>query len=187
MNRLLVILDLDETLVYASDTGVLPFLDDRDPDFWIGSFPVYKRPEVDEFLTELFKEFDVAVWTSSSPGYAGQLTRILFKNLLGRIKFIWDSTRCSIRYDHELVDHCYYAKNLKKVRRQGYYLSRVVAVDDTPAKYKQSYGNLIRVPEYLGEPEDTTLPKLLNYLRWLNTQPDVRKVEKRGWLTRENI
>jgi TFIIF-interacting CTD phosphatase-like protein len=61
----LLILDLDETLLYA--TAQPPA---RPADFAVGDYYVYKRPHVDAFLTQCFDWFDVAVWTSASPSYA---------------------------------------------------------------------------------------------------------------------
>lgn len=45
----LLILDLDETLFYATEEKL-----DREPDFVVGQYFVYKRPFVGLFLTLLF-------------------------------------------------------------------------------------------------------------------------------------
>jgi RNA polymerase II subunit A small phosphatase-like protein len=180
MEPLLVVLDLDETLVYASDEGLL---EGSDPDFYVGQYPVYKRPHVDSFLRDLFQEFRVAVWTSSSPSYAWEMVSKLFGSLQDELLFVWDSSRCTQKFDPEKMEW-YWLKNLKKAKRRGFDLSRTVAVDDTPLKYKKSYGNLVRMRAFEGG-EDDWLPALLKYLRWLNNKPDVRTVEKRGWKTME--
>lgn len=49
--RILLILDLDETLIYASEAAL-----DREPDF-----TVYRRPWLDEFLARCERNFDLAV------------------------------------------------------------------------------------------------------------------------------
>lgn len=109
----LLILDLDETLIYASETEL-----ERPADFHMGRFHVYKRPHLEEFLTACFSWFDVAVWTSASPAYAQGIVKAIFSDL-NALKFVWASDRCTRVYNTHLGDH-YWRKNLKKVQRKGY-------------------------------------------------------------------
>jgi len=176
MQRLLVILDLDETLIHATSEPL-----DRDADFYVGPFHVYKRPKVDEFIEALMEHFSVAVWTSSSPPYAKLVTQTLFAQHLPRLKFVFDSRHCTQRFDG--VQYSYYSrKNLAKVKRMSFDLERVVALDDTPRKFETHYGNLVRMPEFEGQKEDDVLLQALSFLYWLDTKDNVRSVEKRGWL-----
>ena len=57
-----------------------------------------------------------------------------------------------------------YVKDLKKVKRLGYRLERVLIADDTPRKVRRHYGNAVYVPPFFGDPEDGTLPRLAGYL-----------------------
>lgn len=61
----LLILDLDETLVFAAERRLM-----RDADFRVGPYHVYRRPGLADFLDRCYQRFEVAVWTSSSPLYA---------------------------------------------------------------------------------------------------------------------
>lgn len=176
---LLVVLDLDETLVHSPDGGPL----ERPADFFAGSYPVYRRPGVEAFLHTLLDELEVAVWTSSSELYASLVTRELFGPRVSELQFIWAARRCTQRFDPEWQEK-YWLKNLGKVKRLGRSLERVVAVDDTPRKYSRHYGNLVRVKPWTGDLDDDELPALLEYLRWLSTQDNVRAVDKRGWRQR---
>lgn len=177
MDQLLVILDLDETLIHAKEKGLIRGLP---VDFYAGPFPVYKRPDVDLFIQQLFLQYKVAVWTSASPLYAREVVNNLFGKYKDRLEFVWDSTRCTWGYDPYWQRRRSY-KKLYKVRRKGYNIERVIAIDDTPSKWAHSYGNLVRVPEWEGEQDDTILYRLLPYLQWLNMHSNVRAVEKRGW------
>jgi TFIIF-interacting CTD phosphatase-like protein len=56
---------------------------------------------------------------------------------------------------------------LKKVKRRGYNLESIIAVDDTPRKWEQSYENLIAVKPVEGDECDRELPHLLIYLNTL--------------------
>ncbi len=74
MEKLLVILDLDETLIHANPIA----LERQDWDFEYESYKVYKRPFLDEFLKELPKHFKVAVWSSASDDYVQYIVIIFF-------------------------------------------------------------------------------------------------------------
>lgn len=71
-------------------------------------------------------------------------------------------------------------KHLAKLKR-GYALEEIIAADDTPSKYSRSYGNLVSVREFVGDPGDDELPLLARYLSSLATVPNVRTIEKRRW------
>ena len=61
----LLILDLDETLVYATKKQVRP-----DNNSVAGPYFVYFRPHLERFLKNLNEYYEIAVWTSSSSEYA---------------------------------------------------------------------------------------------------------------------
>jgi RNA polymerase II subunit A small phosphatase-like protein len=171
---LLVILDLDETLVYATEDAL-----GRPPDFAVDRYHVYKRPHVDGFLYELRSEFRVAIWTASGRRYAEPVIDALFASR-DQLEFLWCAERCTSHFDHETRDRNT-IKKLRKVQAKGYDLARVVVVDDSPEKHVRNYGNLIEVAPFLGEPADQELPAVLAYLRQLNRHPNIRAIEKRGW------
>ncbi|KRA53657.1 hypothetical protein ASD77_03040 [Pseudoxanthomonas sp. Root65] len=170
----LLILDLDETLIHANEGGL-----DRDPDFEVGPYAVYKRPGLDGFLAAIKPYFDVAVWTSSTRLYAAPVVASIFPSDF-ELKFVWSRERCTMRFDPEHHDY-EWAKNLGKLKRRGYRLEQVLMVDDTPAKLSKHYGNLVRVRPFLGDPADQELAQLGVYLPTLVDVPNVRKVEKRFW------
>lgn len=174
MDRLLVILDLDETLVHATERP-LP----RPPDFVATRYLVYVRPHLAEFLDGLRREHQVAVWTSAGREYAESVVSTIIP-WKAELAFFWCEDRCTPTFDPETREPGV-VKTLHKVRRRGYDLRRVLAVDDSPEKHVRSYGNLVPVRPYLGDPDDAELPALLRYLHTLAAVPDVRSVEKRLW------
>lgn len=171
---MLLILDLDETLIHARND----FLK-HEPHFHVGSYGVYKRPYLDEFLSFCRENFEVAIWTSSSEDYASEVVENIFGNEYA-LSFVWARNRCTIEYVPEQQTHIW-SKNIKKVKEKGYALERVIAVDDTPEKYKRSYGNLVAVQPFEGDVDDCELKLLAPYLRSLRSSQNVRRVEKRFW------
>ena len=170
----LLVLDLDETLVFASETKLA-----RAEDFRVAEFFVYKRPGLDTFIEYILQEFKVAVWTSSSATYAEIVIKEIFIKPQ-RLEFAWSRQRCTWKSDPELGSG-YWIKDLKKVRKLGYSLNSILIVDDSPRKLERSYGNYIRVSAFCGDPGDKELGKLESYLNCLKNTPNVRSVDKRSW------
>jgi RNA polymerase II subunit A small phosphatase-like protein len=175
-----LILDLDETLVYAAETPL-----NRQADFRVGPFHVYKRPYLDAFVSTSLSWFTVAVWTSSSKIYADAVVERLFPDP-ARLAFLWTKNRCTRKRLFEL-DETVWVKDFKKLKAKGYSLEKVLVVDDSPEKHQRNYGNLISVSEYQGQPGDDELPALLKYLEALGRVENVRSVDKRQWRKRQSI
>jgi len=72
-------------------------------------------------------------------------------------------------------------KDMKKVKRRGYDLKRVLIVDDTPSTWQRNYGNAIHIESYWGSRVDDHLLHLIAYLEHIGQESDVRKVDKRRW------
>ena len=108
--RLLVIFDLDETLVRATGN---PTLDP--PDFMLDTFRVRRRPALEELLRWVSRFADVAVWSSASDSYVEELVRKIVPPDVS-FRFVWARSRCTRRYDTEHFEE-YWVKDLKKVRR----------------------------------------------------------------------
>jgi RNA polymerase II subunit A small phosphatase-like protein len=174
MARHLLVLDLDETLIYAS-----PSVLDRPADFTAAYHHVYRRPFLTEFLAGVAALYELTVWTSAAPDYAQAVCAAIFDGASSPA-FIWDRRRCTIRRNAD-TDSFVETKPLKKLARRGYDLNRIVALDDSPEKYEQNHGNLVRVAPFEGAATDDELQHALAYLTQLATVANVRTVEKRGW------
>ena len=184
-NKILLILDLDETLVYATDQQI-----EGEADFSIFDFQVFKRPFLLEFLNEIKSDFLIAIWSSASDDYVEEVVKqIIPKNI--NLEFVWGRSRCTYRrnliideqgyYDSDPTNHYHYIKPLKKLKRQGYNLNKILIVDDSPHKSKDNYGNAIYPKAFLGDPDDMELKFLSKYLRSLKNKGNVRSIEKRNW------
>ena len=174
MNRNLLILDLDETLVFASDQP-----GPSGPDFEVHDYYVRKRPHLGGFLECAFAWYDVAVWTSAGSIYADGIVSAIFPDP-DRLRFVWDGRRCTIRRD--LATRRFYdVKDLKKVKRHGFDLERVLMIDDTPEKLSRNYGNHLMLAPFEGDDADRDLVDVLPFLEWLSRQERIRSIEKRNW------
>lgn len=181
--RTLLILDLDETLIYATETPLA-----RDPDFTVYDYHVYRRPWLDEFLARCARHFDLAVWSSASDLYVQAVVERIFPDV-SALHFVWGRSRATLSrisqgedgYMLDPWDHTHYLKRLSKVRRAGWPLERVLIVDDTPEKCVKNYGNAIYARPYEGDEADDELKLLALYLEHIKDDPNVRTLEKRWW------
>ena len=176
----LLILDLDETLIFGAERPL-----QRNADFRVGPFYIYKRPYVDQFLTSVSQVYDLAVWSSASEDYVTGIAHHPALNFV-QWRFVWARARCIARLNPETFETDF-IKDLRKVKRLGFDLNRTLIVDDTPSKVCRNYGNAIYVSPFVGDEEDTDLSVLDRYLHSLHALPDFRKLEKRGWRTRQPI
>ena len=173
----LLILDLDETLIYGAERE-----GPRPCDFGVGPFHVYKRPYLDEFLSGVGQHYGLAIWSSASSDYVSAIAqRILPAGL--EWAFVWSRDRCTVKRNLETFE-TEYVKDLKKVKRAGYDLTRILVVDDTHRKTARNYGNAIYVAPFEGDPADAELLLLLKYLDSLMGFENFRAIEKRGWHSR---
>lgn len=176
MSRLnpLLILDLDETLLFSTEEdpgcGVV---------FRAGPYFTRLRPYLSDFLNTVSAAYDLAIWSSSSGDYAKAMAEIIFAGLYAPV-FVWGRDRCSQSYDMvrgEMV----FKKRVRKATIAGYSLQRILIVDDSPEKVADNYGNAIYVTEWTGAPDDTELLRLGPYLLSIRDTPDFRSIEKRFW------
>ncbi|BDD11073.1 hypothetical protein FUAX_35050 [Fulvitalea axinellae] len=181
---LLLILDIDETLVYATPDPL-----GRPEDFRVGPYRVYKRPGLEAFLDFAFRYFRVAVWSSASDAYVEEMVKKL--GMEGKLEFAWGRSRATLRnalpsyLESDMLfgnlGHQHYIKRLKKVKKLGFSLDKTLMVDDSPHKLQQNYGNAIIVSEFTGDELDDELRLLARYLMSFQGCENVRCIEKRYW------
>ena len=183
-NKMLLILDLDETLIYSSEKEL-----SREADFQLFHYHVYKRPYLSEFLQGCSQYFKIAIWSSASDDYVEAIVKRIIP-LSIKLEFVWGRSRCTYFLDAfsfestgyiDFQSHYHYVKTLKKVKKLGFSIEQILIIDDTPFKARRNYGNAIYPKEYLGEADDSELKLLLTYLLQLKDFKNVRVIEKRNW------
>lgn len=170
----LLILDLDETLFFACESPLL-----RRHDCRLGPYYVYRRPYLSEFLRRCEQQYQLAVWSSSSSDYVAEAVHLVLPQDVS-LAFAWSRDRCVQRY-HPETKQRYYIKDLKKVKRLGYDLNRMLIADDTPLKVQRNYGNAVYVKEFAGDTTDEELKHLSVYLTSIARIANYRRLEKRNW------
>jgi len=172
--QILLILDLDETLIHARENPL-----EIEHDFRVFQYYVYTRPNLKWFLEMVSKSYRLGIWSSANDKYVDEIVKLI-KPTKVNLEFVWGGSKCTLRRDYNL-DNYIKEKRLKKLKKYGNTLERMLIVDDTPEKLKSNYGNAIYVKPFEGNIEDKLLLNLYDYLESLKDVDDVRKIEKREW------
>lgn len=198
----LVILDIDETLLHSvSLNSFNKRLFEREPGQYnlnstsglrflmILHYVSYLRPYLKPFLNYLFENWEVALWTSGGSAYAQAVAEAMLTLVEApdvQFSFVFSDGNCTRRYVESFggmyaTGGWVNTKNLKKLKRKGYDLRRVLMIDNSPEKLQKNYGNLVQVSDFTGNPEDSELLDLPFFLEKIKGQPDFRIIEKRRW------
>jgi len=170
----LLILDLDETLIFGTEEEL-----GAPPDFRVGAFYIYERPHVREFLSFCSEHYRIAVWSTGSEGYVRQVLAALTDGG-DPFAFVWSRNRCTLKGLGDDGELCW-LKDLKKVRKLGWPLEQVLMLEDTPQNLARHYGNLIPIRPFRGDQDDVELKQIMPFLLKLKDAENVRCIEKRGW------
>jgi TFIIF-interacting CTD phosphatase-like protein len=164
--RKLLVLDLDETLMFAS-VFRLPTV----ADFRLGLAQAVRRPGLDAFLDRCFSLFQVAIWTSATAEYAADaLSQLLPAN--ADLAFVWSREKCYRETDHVLGDQ-YWVKDASLLTETGFALESLLVLDDEPRSWVSHLHRVLPVPKFRGDPEDKVLICLLPKLSEAAAAPDI--------------
>ncbi|XXG81180.1 hypothetical protein AAC387_Pa09g1876 [Persea americana] len=188
VDKLTVVLDLDETLVCAYETSSLPAIVrnqaaeaglkwfelecvsvDREGEGKqkVNHVTVFERPGLQEFLQQISKFADLVLFTAGLEGYARPLVdRIDLENRFSRR--LYRPATISTKYREHVKDLSCLSKDL----------NRTVIVDNNPFSFLlQPMNGIPCIPFSAGQPNDEQLIEvLLPLLKHLSLQKDVRPV-----------
>src|SRR5687767_7406918 len=92
---ILLILDLDETLIYATEEKL-----EFEEDFIFDKYFVYKRPGLDNFLSRISEHFKIGIWSSAGDEYVAEIVKKLKPDDVD-FEIIWSRSKCTPRRDLE--------------------------------------------------------------------------------------
>ncbi|MCL7037100.1 hypothetical protein MKW94_026462 [Papaver nudicaule] len=188
IEKLTVVLDLDETLVSAYETSSLPasiinqakeaglmcfelecqsLEKDCDGKPKVNHVTVFERPNLKEFLKQISEFADLILFTAGLEGYARPLVDIIDTDNVFKLRLYRPST-CTTEYREHVKDLSCISKDL----------TRTVIVDNNPFSFLlQPLNGIPCVPFVAGQPrDDQLLEVLLPLLKHLSLQKDVRPV-----------
>jgi len=156
-DRKLLVLDIDETLIYAS-----PIPLHRPAHFPLGLAHAYIRPGAHKFITTCRQHYHVGIWTSATREYAADVL-VRLNVPLNSLAFIWTREHC-VGGENTITGHLCRVKQFPQLLALGYPASAITVVDDEPGCWLDCTGRLLAIPKYKGAPEDRELYRLLGLL-----------------------
>ncbi|NOX43677.1 MAG: HAD family hydrolase [Gammaproteobacteria bacterium] len=170
--RPLLILDIDQTLLFASTTPLAKPYDYQAERTWI-----YKRPHVDAFLHFCMVHFQIGVWTSARASYAEEIFSQVFAYF--PLAFIHSEQHCLVGRDAN--GQSISIKPLAQLNQRGFELSRILMIDDSKEKHCLNAANLILVKPYYALDEDNELFLLEQYLNTIKQQANFLSLNNQHW------
>ncbi len=188
--KLNIILDLDQTVISSLEYDELQRtpkykkrLDYFTHHFMDDHFVVCERPGLQEFLTFVFKHFNVSIWTAATKSYAlFIIEKILIGNHKDRhINYIFYSDHCSI--SQELTGN---TKDLsilwKQYNLDGFNKNNTFIIDDYDEVYDTQPDNCIISPEFEfteeGSEDDLFLMSIIPYLNKLSKEQKLTIIDR---------
>ena len=168
MARPLLILDIDETLLYASTVPLETACDYIAERTW-----VYKRPYVDTFLSQVAEKFELAVWSSARASYVEEICSNVFPN----ISFIF-TLSCEHCLSLNIDGMTQSVKPIGVLAHCNIDMRRVLMVDNSPQKHCLNPEYLVTIPSYYADSTDTELLQLSTYLKKISQCEDFTLVSK---------
>jgi RNA polymerase II subunit A small phosphatase-like protein len=157
MSVRLVVFDLDETLVHATQE-----LLNHAHGFEVPPYFVYVRPFATELIHFCAQRFDIAVWSSSSEKYVEAVTANLF-GASYPTTFSWAVNRCVQKVDPRTNGYVY-IKDLRKAQKHGYTVDEILMIDDSPEKLQRQPRRHLHIAPYTGDPGDRELLSVIDKL-----------------------
>jgi TFIIF-interacting CTD phosphatase-like protein len=195
LSKPLLVLDLDECLIYChictTENEKSQYKNTAFDWIFIENnthYVFYKRPHLNEFLNEVSKYFQIAIWSSTEPSYIDNILNNIFPEHTKQLAFAWSKYKAvnaaKDNFDFSSEYKSIPIKDLIKLRRKKSVnsLNKVLFVDDSPYKLKRNYGNLITVNKFEGELNDNELLHLKKYLLSIKDCENYRNLEKRNWI-----
>ena len=151
--RLKIILDLDNTLIYASQTNNFSLNYFRIRDYY-----VYKRPNLENFLLSLSEIADLYLYTSSNEEYANEILNIIDSRHLIKKRFYRQNC---LFINNEFI------KDVNNLSNFNYDPNYLLIIDDNFNCYRNFHDNIIQIKSWKGEINDDFLYKIQSNLKRL--------------------
>lgn len=173
INKRLLVLDLDHTLLYSEYQTTDPFLLEYH-DFKYNEYHVLIRPHLFNFLHNISKYYDLFVWSAGSPDYVDKMVNELFFYipLVGVYNVNWCDNICDR----------YYKPLIKISNEYNIDINDILIADNLLFNFIDNPKNGILIPEYRGDPQDNILIYLYNYLLMLKDIDTIDHLYKEDWL-----
>lgn len=178
-NRILIVLDIDLTLVCAEEVKdkveikeekkEIKLREDEDYNIIyreIRCFSGKKRPHLNTFLDYVFENFDIAVWSAGNEQYVKPSVEHIFGERKSLLKFVYHVEHCENGSNKDQK-----IKPLSKIT--GYNPSKIIIIDDNENSFIKNEHNAIKISSWSDDKTDDKLLKCIEILKILKTSDNI--------------
>lgn len=179
MHKRLVILDIDQTILFAR-------IQSQDE----GDYQIVVRPYFYQLLQYLANpgrgvHYDVALWTAGTKNYAGTIAKKLFGKFPKKLAFVWSREDCELDSSGNPI-----SKPLIKVWKSSLAIKNnwtpinTIMIEDTYENCWKNPGECLIVPKFSATPQERSDKTLLYLIRFLSKTTGIpnSKISNRNWL-----
>ena len=154
MSKKILILDLDETLIFSVKEKL-----NYPESFIYNDYYVYLRPNLCWFLNNIKTHYKIGIWSVADDEYVEQIVKKIIPKDID-LEFIWSKSWMS----SDSFDGKQYIKKMTQVEQLGYKLDELLLIDDNEKNItiNSPYSRLIK--QFKGDLDDKELQKLSNQL-----------------------
>lgn len=150
----ILVLDLDETLIYSSKVKL-----NSKALFIYKDYYVYARPHLNWFLHTIKSYFKIGIWSSADDLYVEHIVeKIISKEI--NLEFIWSKSWFNL----DSHNGKQYLKKMSELEQLGYDLDELLLIDDNEENVIINSPHSILIKPFRGEVYDNELQKIVNQL-----------------------
>jgi carboxy-terminal domain RNA polymerase II polypeptide A small phosphatase len=152
-SKQLLILDLDETLIYSTAKKLK-----HKEAFLCGKYFVYTRPHLNWFLTEIAHHFRLGIWSAADETYVSEIVRQILPQGI-QLEILWGQSWCTCKPSLENKSSIY-EKDISKLTELNFKREDIILVDDSLWNTKLNKENSILIKPFTGDQNDNELKTL---------------------------
>ena len=147
----LIVLDLDDTLIYSTELQKKHLKKIR-----FQKMNIYFRPYLLDFIKFVEMNFQIAIWTSATELNANFVVNNLFTE---EPIFIYTRKDCSLKSD-PIKKKSYFYKNLDRIHEIEKRFNKIIFIDDKPELIISKHAEIIPILAFKGDKSDALLIEL---------------------------
>lgn len=154
MQKRILILDLDETLIFSVKERL-----NHPESFIYNDYYVYLRPNLSWFLNNIKTHYKIGIWSVADDEYVEQIVKKIIPKDID-LEFIWSRSWIS----PDSFDGKQYIKKMTELAHLGYKLDELLLIDDNEKNITINSPYSILIKPFKGNPKDKELQKICNQL-----------------------
>lgn len=154
MKKKLLVLDLDETLIFSVKERL-----NHPESFIYNGYHIYLRPNLSWFLNNIKSCYKIGIWSVADDEYVEHIVKKIIPKDID-LEFIWSKSWMTT----DSFDGKQYIKKMTELDRLGYRLDELLLIDDNEKNTTINSPYSILIKPFKGDLDDKELQKIFNQL-----------------------